>query len=122
MNPKELINGISRVMDTINKNSPSYKILEEAQNIIKESSVSDEFIMESFEPVIEKYHYREYLNDDDNTLTCEYLFDVPDGYMYKITKRFEVYGSFKTFVVKLSRRPTNSTDVVKIWDSVRCKK
>lgn len=123
MNAKELINGISRVMDTIKIGTPSYLILKEAQEIIKESSVnnkSDEFVIESFDPVIEIHGYRDSHDWHDCTLTCEYMSDAPDGYMYKITKRQDDEDSDyeDTIIVKLARRPKYE-DIEKIWRSLK---
>ena len=123
MNSQELINGISCVMDTIEIGTPSYLILKEAQEIIKESSVknkSDEFVMESFDPVIEVHRYRDSHDWHDCTLICEYMFDAPDGYMYKITKRQDDEDSDyeETVIVKLARRPRYE-DIEKIWRSLK---
>jgi hypothetical protein len=130
MNSQELINGISRVMDTIEIGTPSYLILKEAQEIIKESSVkskSDEFVMESFKPIIKSYGYKDRYDFRKYMLICEYLSDCNDGYLYKITKRpqekeedpyYDYDEEYNTIIVKVSHR-LDYSDIEKVWNSVK---
>jgi hypothetical protein len=85
---------------------------------------SKEFIMESFKPIIKVYGYKTEYDFRKYILTCEYLSDCNDGYLYKITKSpqdEEEYTNYdeeyNTIVVKLSRRP-DYTDIEYIWRSV----
>lgn len=130
MNAKELINGISSVMDRLERDTPSYMILKEAQEIIKESSVnnkSDEFVMESFKPIMKVYGYKGEHDYRKYMLICEYLSDSDDGYLYKITKRpqekeedpyYDYDEEYNTIIVKVSRRLEYS-GIEKVWNSVK---
>lgn len=127
MEPIEVRKHIKTMMTAFKTDELPYKVLDEAQKIIKHN-INLEYALQEVPPIVVDAFpavvFSTFKDVDDTwcTIRAEYIEETETGYVYKFGRRPTLTGfasdaDAQFIMVKLSRRPEKK-DLKEIWDKV----